>query len=287
MRAAGAAPLILGTLAVATGATFLWNVGALPGMASRNSASFILGLLLGWAAHHIARRRLGAEILFAAASAILLLVLVIGIELDGVKRWLPIGPIHVQVALILSPLVLALAASRESRHWRAAVLVPLALVAAQPDAATSVALALGVAVLMADASRRSVRGWSRRRIIIAALALSLAVLGLIVAGIQTPPPVAFVEGTVGIAALSGSLAIALHILAVALALAALTSRHNPAGTSLAAYFAASFVAAVFWAFPMPILGAGPSHLIGFGLAIGWLAVSDQAHGTTNWRGDGR
>lgn len=276
MRAAGTAPLALGTLAVAIGATFLWNVGALPGMASRNIASFILGLVLGWGAHHTAHRRHGAEILFALASAILLLVLVIGIELDGVKRWLPIGPIHVQVALILSPLLLAIAASREGRHWRAAVLVPLALIAAQPDAATSVALALGVAILMADASWHSVRGWSRRRIMIAVLSLTLAILGLVIAGIQTPPPVAFVEGTVEIAALSGPPAIALHALAVALALAALISRHNPAGTALAAYFGVSFIAAAFWAFPMPIIGAGPSHVIGYGLAIGWLMVADRS-----------
>lgn len=276
MRSAGAAPLVLGTLAVATGATFLWNVGALPGMASRNVASFILGLVLGWGAHHVAHRRLGAETLFGAASAILLLVLLIGIELDGVKRWLSIGAIHLQPALILSPLLLALAASREGRHWRVAVLVPLALIAIQPDAATLVALALGVAGLMADASRRSARGWSRRRIVIAILSLSLAVLGLILAGIQTPPPVAFVEGTVGIAALSGWPAVLLHIVAVALALAALISRHNPAGTALTAYFAVSFIAAIFWAFPMPVVGAGPAHLIGYGLAIGWLTVADQA-----------
>ena len=275
MRAAGAAPLILGTLAVATGATFLWNVGALPGMASRNIASYLLGLLLGWGAHHLAHRRFGAEALVAAASVLFLLVLVAGIEVDGVKRWLPIGPLHMQVALILSPLLLAITASREGRHWRAAVLVPVALVAGQPDAATSVALALGVAVLMADASRHSSRGWSRQRKLIALLSIALAVLGLVLAGIQTPPPVAFVEGTVEIAMLSGPFAILLHLLAAALALIALASRHDSAGTALAAYFATSFVAAAFWAFPMPIVGAGPSHLIGFGLAIGWLAVADR------------
>jgi hypothetical protein len=245
-------------------------------MASRNVVSFLLGLALGWAAHHIAHRRFGAETLFAVASTILLLVLLAGTELDGVKRWLPIGPIMLQPALIVSPLLLALTASREGRHWRAAVLIPIALVAIQPDTATSAALALGVAALMADASRRSARGWSRRRIIIAILALSLAILALILAGIQTPPPVAFVEGTVGIAALSGPPAIALHAIAIALTLAALISRHNPAGTALATYFAVSFIAAIFWAFPMPVVGAGPSHLIGFGLAIGWLAVADRA-----------
>ena len=64
-------------------------------------------------------------------------------------------------------------------------------------------------------------------------------------------------------------------LAVGLALIALLGRHDVTGAALAAYFAVSVVAAVFLAFPMPIAGAGPSHLIGFGMAIGWLAVADR------------
>ena len=280
MQRSGAAPLTFGTLAVIAGALFLWNVGALPGMVSRNCASYLLGLLLGWACHHAAHRRYGAETLFALASLLLAAVLLVGIELEGVKRWLPLGPVHVQPALILAPLLLAVVASREGRHWRAMVLVPLALIVAQPDGATSVALAAGIAVLMAAASSQSRRGWSQRRIAVAAGAFILAVLGLIVAGIPTPPPVAFVEGTVEIALLSGAPAIGLHVVTIALMLAALLGRHDPAGTSLAAYFGVSAIAAVFLAFPMPLAGAGPSHLIGFGIAIGWLAVRDRAASRT-------
>ena len=275
MRAMGATPLALGSLAVMAGAAFLWNVGALPGMISRNIAAYLVGLALGWAGHHIAHRRYGAEALFALATAVLALVLVIGIELDGVRRWLSLSLFHLQPALILSPLLLALVASREGRHWRALVLVPLALVAAQPDAATSIALATGIAVLMAAASWRSRRGWSQRRIATAAGASCLAVLGLIIAGVPTPPPVAFVEGTIEIALLSGPPAMILHFLTTALMLAALLGRHDVAGATLAGYFAISSIAAIFLAFPMPIAGAGPSHLIGFGLAIGWLAVADR------------
>ena len=275
MRTTGATPLALGSLAVLAGAAFLWDVGALPGMASRNVAAYLVGLVLGWAGHHVAHRRHGAEALFAIASAALALVLVIGVELEGVRRWLALGPVHLQPALILGPLLLALAASREGRHWRALVLVPLALVAAQPDAATSVALAMGIATLMAAASGRSRRGWSQRSIATAAGAICLAVLGLIMAGVPTPPPIAFVEGTIEIALLSGPPAMILHFLATALMLTALLSRHDAAGATLAAYFAVSAIAAIFLAFPMPVAGAGPSHLIGFGIAIGWLAVADR------------
>jgi cell division protein FtsW (lipid II flippase) len=210
----------------------------------------------------------------------LALVLVIGIEVESVKRWLPLGPVHVQPALILAPLLLAIAASKEGRHWRALIVVPVALIAAQPDAATSLALAGGVAALMAAASWRSRQGWSQRRVAIAVGAMILAVLGLIIAEVPTPPPVAFVEGTVGIAILSGSPAVALHVAASVLMVAALLSRHDLASAALTTYFAIAAVAAVFMAFPMPIAGAGPSHLIGFGIAVGWLAVADRAASRT-------
>lgn len=268
-----AGPLLLGILAALAGAAFLWDVGALAGMAGRNLAAFVVGLLFGWAAHRLASHRYGAEGLFTAASAVLVLVLLSGIEMDGVARWLPLGPLTVQPALILSPLILAIAASREGRHWRVAILVPILLVALQPDAATMLALVAGTAAMVAFAAGRARIGWSARRIGIAAGAIGIALLGLLVAGIQTPPPVAFVEGTVGIASLSGPPAMLLHFAAIALMIAALLSQGGQAGFALAAYFATAAIMAMFFAFPMPLAGAGPSHAIGFGVAIGWLATN--------------
>jgi cell division protein FtsW (lipid II flippase) len=271
MHPAGRAPLLLGALAVAAGAGFLWTAGALPGMVSRNVAAFLLGLLLGWPLHRAAHWRHGAAILFSLACGVLGLVLVAGFTLDGVTRWLDFGPVRLQPALVLAPLLLALAGSREGRHWRIAILLPMMLVALQPDAATLAGLAIGTIAMMATASGRSRRGWSHRRMAVAAGAALVAALGLLVAGIQTPPPVAFVEGTVTIAYLSGLIAILLHFAALALVVAALLSRLGAAEAALAAYFVTAIVAAFFWAFPMPVVGAAPSHLIGFGLAIGWLA----------------
>ena len=274
------AGLALGTLAAAAGAAFLWDVGALAGMATRNLAAYAIGLLLGWSTHRLAERGHGAAILFALATAILAAVLVVGIELDGVTRWLALGPLTIQPALILAPLLLALAASREGRHWRVAILGPILLVALQPDAATLLALVAGTAAMTAHAAAQARRGWSARRIGIAAGAVVLAVLGLLVAGIQTPPPVAFVEGTVGIAGLSGPTAMLLHFVAIALMIAALLSPGGHGGPALAAYFATAAIAAIFWAFPMPVVGAGPSHAIGFGCAIGWLASTRRRQTTS-------
>ena len=280
MRRAGAATLALAVLAVGAGAAFLWSVGALPGMPTLNFAAFLLGLPLGWAGHRLAFAKYGAAMLFGLSTATLALVLVAGIEMDGVRRWLPVGPLRIQPALILVPLLLAIVASREGRHWRAAILIPLVLVALQPDTAPMLALAAGVAAMMTAASRRSPRGWTVRRTAIAIGALALTIVGLLVAGIQTPPPVAFVEGTITIAQVSGPPALALHGLALALMAAALLSRGGPAGLALAAYFLVAALAAAFWAFPMPIAGAGPSHLVGFGLAVGWLVTESRRASAT-------
>ena len=271
-RSAGAAPLALGALAVALGAAFLWSVGALPGMVTRNIAAFVIATPMGWAAHHLSFRRHGASALFVMATAILALVLANGIEIDGVRRWVAIGPVTLQAALILAPLLLSIVASHEGRHWRFAILLPILLVALQPDAATMLALAAGTAALMAGTSGLSRRGWTGRRAAIAAAAIAVAAIGLLIAGVQTPPPVAFVEGTASIAMISGPMASMLHFLAIALMLAALLSRTDAAGLALAAYFATAALAAAFWAFPMPIAGAGPSHLLGFGIAVGWLVA---------------
>jgi len=180
MRSAGARPLALASLAVGAGAAFLWNVGALPGMATRNIAAFGIGLAVGWIAHLFAFRSYGAAILFSIGTAILALVLIVGIEMEGVRRWLEVGPVVVQPALILSPLLLAIVASREGRHWRVAILLPILLVALQPDAASMLALAAGVAALMAGASGLSPRGWTGRRLAITAAALggSISLPGL-------------------------------------------------------------------------------------------------------------
>jgi hypothetical protein len=278
MRRGAAAPVALATLAIAAGAAFLTVIGALPGMATFNALAFVAGLAAGWGAHRLARLPHGAAVLFGLAALVLLLVLVAGTTVDGVTRWLPLGPLNVQPALILSPLLLAIVAGREGRHWRLAILLPILLVALQPDAATMLALVAGAAALAAAASVRSTRGWTARRIALASGAAIIAIASLVWSGIQTPPAVAFVEGTIEIARLSGAAAIMLHVITALLMVAALLSA-GQGGPALAAYFATAAVAAVFWAFPMPLAGAAPSHAMGFGLAVGWLATQRRVRGS--------
>lgn len=270
MRQGAVAPL-LAAVAVACGAAFLISIGALPGMATFNALSFVPGLVVGWGAHRLAALPYGAAVIFGLATMILALVLIAGTTIDGVTRWLPLGPLNVQPALILSPLLLAIVAGREGRHWRLAILLPILLVGLQPDAATMLALTAGAGTIAAAASVRSTRGWTARRIALASGAAIITIAALVWWGIRTPPAVAFVEGTVELARLSGPTAILLHVAIAVLMIASLLSG-GQGGAALAAYFATAATAAVFWAFPMPLAGAAPSHAIGFGIAAGWLAT---------------
>lgn len=261
MRGARAIPLALATLATCVGAAFLWNVGALPGMASRNVAAFVVGLAIGFGALRLSRRHRGSPLLLAGCSLLLLMAL-FGIEADGVRRWISFGPFTLQPALIVTPMLLALLGSEEGRKWRPWLVVPAALIALQPDAASLGALATGMAVTIRRSDGPQM---------LAAMLLTAALAALAIIGMRTPPPIAFVEDTVTIAVTSGAVARVLLLAAIVLMALAPLSGKSPSGPAVTAYFLVSAAIAMLWAFPMPIAGAAPSHLLGFGAAMAILA----------------
>lgn len=210
MRRAGLAPPIVGGLAVLAGAAFLWMVGALPGMVTRNIAAYAVGLLIGFGAHGLLRKSSGFLLLLSAASLLLLGTLV-GVETDGVRRWIALGPITLQPALIVLPMLLAGIGSGEARKWLPWLAVPPVLIALQPDAASLAALAAAMAVMVR-------KNDGPRTLAATILVAALAVIALI--GMLTPPPVAFVEGTAATALTSGPAAMALHFAAIVLMAAA-------------------------------------------------------------------
>lgn len=260
MRPSGFAPIV-GALAVLAGAAFLLIVGSMPGMATRNIVAYLVGLAMGFGALWISRRSWGLPLLLAGASIVLLLTL-IGVETDGVRRWISVGPFTLQPALIVTPLLLASVGSEVARKWRLWLVIPAALIALQPDAASLAALAAGMAVM---ARKSDGPPFLAAAIIVAALALIAAT------GVLTPSPVAFVEGTASTAFTSGPAAMALHLAAIVLMAAAPLNRRSPSGGAVAAYFLVCAIIAMLWAFPMPIAGAAPSHLLGFGCAMAILA----------------
>ncbi len=199
--------------------------------------------------------------------------------LDGVHRWLQLGPVRLHAAALTTPILLFALA----RLWleQKTVLV-LGLVAAslalhimQPDAGQATALGAATMILAIFPDKRHV---ARGTLVLVATA------GIAGAWVR-PDPLASVPMVEGIVAEAFVLHVALGLVAcVALVLLpamALRTAHQYRtnhfvwlfGTLLAAYFSVSIAVAAVGAFPVPVLGFGASPILGALLGLGLLQSS--------------
>jgi hypothetical protein len=188
--------------------------------------------------------------------------------LEGVHRWVGLGPVRLHVSAFASPLVLCAAGVClfTGRRLSAAVLV-LALQAVhvlQPDAGQAAAFGLGAAALFIGAP-----GPLGGRV---AVCLTVALLGG-AAAVLRPDPLAavpHVERILTLAAAHGTglrLAAILALTLPALSLLALARTAEPPfarglGVALALYLAGLALVPAFGNFPVPVLGFSPSMLLG-------------------------
>lgn len=261
-------------LAVALGALVCALNGVPAGLWGRNVVAWSLGALAAAALSRWAGTRTLRALVLLTPLGLAAPMLSQGQE--GVHRWLDLGPLHVNIAMLLLPaFVVALAgvAHRVAWWWVPAVLAMGALIL-QPDAsqATALAIALGVAVIGLRRRSAGVR-WA-----VALAALSLA--GLSWTRPDPLAPVPEVEGVIGLAAALSPWLAAMTVLSLAAAAAApaLTAQARPAGAArwagyaLGALLLAWIAAPALGAFPVPFAGVGPSPIVGAWLGVGLLAA---------------
>ena len=230
-----------------------------------------IALLLAVALALTTRRWRSATIDFwivVASLAALLATLAFGPDLDGVRRWLAVGPIRLHIGMLLVP-ALAVAVTRINARQATGALCLAAIIAAlQPDLATALAL-LAIALVTAARLAQPIR-W------IAFLATAGSMLWCL-SHPDNLAPVRFVEHVlVDMAATNVPLAIAL---ATTLAVAILSpftgwKRSDPTNRAAMAAFAASLaaflLASLIGPYPTPLIGAGAASILGWGLALGRL-----------------
>jgi len=199
---------------------------------------------------------------------------------QGVHRWLDIGALHMNAAMLLLPAgVVALAAliQRAPWPWIAAQLGLGALVL-QPDGSQAVAFAAALCIVAFSMPERL-------RPVRLGIAFSAALLAAIALTRPDPlAPVPEVEGVLGLAArLSPSLAaVALLGLAAFAATPAWVAHRLPAkevrtaGYALSGLFVIWSMAPAVGAFPVPLVGMGPSPILGAWLGVGLLAAAARA-----------
>jgi cell division protein FtsW (lipid II flippase) len=198
----------------------------------------------------------------------------LGSGLEGVRRWHELAGLRIHPSALVVPALLVFAAAQStSRPFVVyGLLAALQLVhVLQPDAGQATTLGAGAAAI-ALTGPRSGRD--------SAIALCFGLSALAVwTRIDPLPPAAFVEDiiwrafelapTAGGAALAS---IALFVLTpyVGVERGSRSASVARARASLLLYFAGALVAASFGEFPVPLLGFGPSPILGAFLGLGML-----------------
>jgi cell division protein FtsW (lipid II flippase) len=240
----------------------------------QNLAAWAVGTLLClglWRTRNSSQRSrwfdIAAVLTLAALAATLLAP---GVE--GVHRWMPLGPVRLHAAAVLLPLLLvAMHGLAQARGWWVSTAVAVGVAGVlllQPDAAQATAFAAGYLVLLLPlAGRDPLR-------LIALLSVPL-LAGLTWLRPDPLAPVPYVEGIVGLAAGQGAgWAVAAVVSLLVLPLPFFhagrgAGRH--AGLALGTYVTITLLAAFLTGnFPVPVLGYGVSPILGYLAALGVL-----------------
>lgn len=203
-------------------------------------------------------------------AALVATLLAPGVE--GVHRWVPLGPVRLHASAVLLPLLLvAMQGLSKARGWwiSTGVAVGVALVLLlQPDAAQATAFAAGCLVLLLPlAGRDPLR--------LAGMLVLPVLAGL--AWLRRDPlaPVPHVEGIVGLAAgLGAGWAVAAVVSLLVLPLPFFHAGRGAgkhAGLALGTYVTITVLAAFLTGnFPVPVMGYGVSPIIGYLVGLGIL-----------------
>lgn len=265
--------LVCAVCAVMMGLAYMAAAGAPARYLSLNVAALTLGagawLGLGPTAGSWLARN-GQAIL--ALSLPLIATALLGAPVDGAARWVSVGPLSVQVSLVLLPTMIVLYARGADALGTAGIAVAALALALQPDRGMAAALAAAMATLLLTRPGR-----------LPALAFAAAASAFAATLLRPDalPAVPFVDrilytaftvhAAAGLAVLFGSLI----LLAPALPGALRRERARPALLAFGTCWAAVVAAAALGNYPTPLVGYGGSAVLGYLLSVALLPASPR------------
>lgn len=213
-----------------------------------------------------------APIVSFASVAMLAATFLLGPDIDGVKRWIPVGPMQLHAGMLVIPALVA-ALPRQNEAVSLAVTISCAtIVWVQPDFAAALALFAGI----------TAAAWGRRPVWTGHAMRIAVVLGLALTAFRPNllTEVRFVETAISDSwALSPFLGpvMALALVAAILIPPQLLVRGRPEMTASAravtGAMAGFCIAGLVAPFPQPLVGYGASPILGYGLALAVLRFS--------------
>jgi len=252
-------------LAVALGCAAAAGAGVPATIWIRNPLAWLAGTGLAMIVARRALRMSPGPWLILTISLLAATLAAPGIE--GVHRWLMLGPIQANLAALLLPAAIVASASFALSPLAAVAI--MAVLVAQPDASQATAFAVAAILIV-----RGRGGWG--------VVAGVAVAALAIMAWLRPDPLSPVPEVEGIMALAWAMSPALALLGGAALVASAVlpavlagregSRTRTAAHALSAYLLLTMIAPAIGAFPVPLMGMGMSPIIGSWLGVGCLAL---------------
>lgn len=255
-----------GVFAMLTGLAFLYFGGAPSQYVAVNAGAVLVGIAAWFG---FSRVPINSPWFTLAAAIFLLLTALFGMEVDGVRRWLPIGPLSLNPAFIFLPaMIIAAARFDQSKTVTMAIFIAAAAIALQPDRSMAITLFLGILFI-----------WARKRDIYSASALA-ATMGAVIATFlrsDTVSAVPYVEYAINDAwRMSPVLGIATTIGAATMLIPAIwAGRTQYLFMLFAMIWAALLLLSLIAPYPTPLIGYGASAIIGYFLSLAVAQFADR------------
>lgn len=192
--------------------------------------------------------------------ALLMVTAIFGVEIDGVRRWLALGPLKLHIGYLVLPLLVVLTARVRSPIAAGLLIAALAICALQPDRATVLALS---AVAIARVAM------VRDRFAMVALIAATVALAVVWSFPDPLAPVRYVERVLQ-DAWAQSPAAGAALLLASLAPVILLRSQGRAALPLVAFVLAAGIASLIGPYPSVLIGFGAAPIIGLGLALAAL-----------------
>lgn len=234
----------------------------------QNLFIWIVGTVIG-SVFLIRNKNKNSRLSILSLSVIFVIFLVLPFcfnDLDGVHRWISVGPINIYVSSIIMPILIIylwkLILNNREGLVLALHLMILVILVLQPDAGQLTAYASAAAIILSLKINNKMI-----KIISIILTTSLVVLSWIF--LDNLAPVPYVEDILFIVADFGNVWFILSILSLLLLVIPFFyfGKQSIIALSLGVYFSMTIAVTFFGNFPMPIMGYGISPIIGYVIAL--------------------
>lgn len=276
--------LLCGASAVGLGMAYMLAAGAPSRYLLMNLAALVLGASAWLALGRVASARLaGAGPVILVLAVALLLTSFFGVAVDGASRWVSVGPLTLQISLIVLPVMLILYARQADAIGTVGMMAAALALAVQPDRAMAGVLVAGLLGLLCARPGR---------LPFAAAAASLPAFGFTLFTPDTQAAVPYVDRILYTAfdvhPLAGAAVLIGAIMLVAPALVAASKAADERSALLAfgGCWLGMVAAAALGNYPTPLVGYGGSAVLGYLLSVA-LLPSGALHSSGNAAVGGR